>query len=356
LIVVVIDRRRSFESPGLSEFQTSIVFSQQFKKMNVHRDLDRLPAFNRAVITIGTFDGVHTGHQKIIQQLIREAKEIDGETVIITFHPHPRKIVGSQRVKLINTLDEKIALLAEKGIDHLVVIPFTEAFSQQSAAEYVKDFLVRKFQPHTIIIGYDHRFGKDRTGDYQLLERLSPTENYVLREIPVHVLNEILVSSTRIRQAIESGEMDTANQLLGYEFFFEGRVVTGNKMGRTIGYPTANLEVRDPEKLLPANGVYAVKANISENDYPDQKFFIASGSSPALSGMMNIGFRPTIGGTSRTIEVNLFNFNKDIYGKDLVIFVSRYLRGEQKFSGLEALREQLKKDQHAAGYREPDHQ
>jgi riboflavin kinase/FMN adenylyltransferase len=319
--------------------------------MNVHRDLERLADFKNAVITIGTFDGVHTGHQKIIQQLKEEAERINGETVIITFHPHPRKIVGSKEIKLINTLDEKIELLSAKKVDHLVIIPFTEIFSRQSAEEYIHDFLVKKFHPHTIIIGYDHRFGKDRAGDYHLLEKLSQEENYILKEIPAHILNEISVSSTRIRAAITNGDIATANELLGYDFFFEGLVVVGNKLGRTIGYPTANLKIEDEEKLLPGDGVYAVEARVASG-----KWRVGSSESEMvnshlplttnhlLKGMMNIGFRPTIDGKQKTIEVNIFAFDEDIYGKKLRVYVKQYLRGEQKFAGLDALKEQLAKD------------
>ena len=303
--------------------------------MIVHKDLDRLPSFSNAVITIGTFDGVHTGHQKIIQQLKEEAKKINGETVIITFHPHPRKIVGTKEIKLINKLDEKIELLADKKIDHLVIIPFTEVFSQQSAEEYVHDFLVKKFHPHTLIIGYDHRFGKNREGDYHLLEKLSDEGKYILLEIPVHILNEVSVSSTGIREAISNGDIITANKLLGYDFFFEGKVIEGSRLGRTIGYPTANLKIEDEEKLLPGDGVYAVRLSIDEINH-------------SLKGMMNIGFRPTVDGKRKTIEVNIFDFDEDIYGKKLRVFVKKYLRSEQKFSGLDALKEQLAKDKEAA--------
>ncbi|HEY4877156.1 MAG TPA: bifunctional riboflavin kinase/FAD synthetase [Puia sp.] len=313
--------------------------------MNVHRNLERLPDFKNAVITIGTFDGVHTGHQKIIQQLKQEAEKINGETVIITFHPHPRKIVSSKEIKLINTLQERIELLSEKKVDHLIIIPFTEIFSQQSPEEYVHDFLVKKFHPHTIIIGYDHRFGKNRAGDYHLLEKLSSEENYILKEIPVHVLNEISVSSTRIREAIASGDIKTANELLGYDFFFEGAVVVGNKLGRTIGYPTANLKIEDEEKLLPGDGVYAVDSSMVNGQWSIDSLFTIDHS---RKGMMNIGFRPTIDGKQKTIEVNIFNFDEDIYGKKLRIYVKQYLRGEQKFAGLNALKEQLAKDKEAA--------
>ncbi|MBS1667186.1 MAG: bifunctional riboflavin kinase/FAD synthetase [Bacteroidetes bacterium] len=314
--------------------------------MNVHTDLEKLPLFNNAVVTIGTFDGVHTGHQQIIEQLKNEAVKIDGETVIISFHPHPRKIINgnSKEVKLINTLEERIALLAAKGIDHLVIVPFTEAFAEQSAEEYIRDFLIEKFKPHTIIIGYDHRFGKGRKGDYHLLEAGCSTYHYTLKEIPVHVLNAISVSSTRIREAILQGDIETAKKLLGYDFFFEATIVEGNKLGRTIGYPTANLKIENEEKLLPGDGVYAVKAAIENGKLGIGNWELGNEITPNLKGMMNIGNRPTVGGTPKTIEVNLFDFDQDIYGKKLRVYVKKYLRGEQKFSGLDALKTQLAKD------------
>src|SRR5688572_19548970 len=232
--------------------------------MKVHYDIDNLPQFQHAVITIGTFDGVHMGHRQIINKLKEEANAIGGETVIITFHPHPRKVVSSTilGVRLINTLDEKIGLLKELGIDHLVVIPFTDAFAHQEAESYVQHFLVNKFQPHTIIIGYDHRFGKERKGDYLLLEKLAPVFHYNLKEIPKHVLDEISVSSTRIREALLQGRIEIADKLLGYEFFFSGTVIHGDKLGRKLGYPTANLKMTDDEKIIPHNGIYAVYAEV----------------------------------------------------------------------------------------------
>lgn len=299
----------------------------------VHRDLTRLPRFNKAVITIGTFDGVHTGHQLIIEQLQKEAEAIGGETVIITFHPHPRKIVsgGNIEVKLLNTLDEKIELLHARGITHVVVVPFDEKFANQGAEAYVKDFLVDTFHPHTIIIGYDHRFGKNRVGDYHLLEALAPVHGFKLMEIPEHVLNNIIVSSTRIRNAIANCDMQGANSNLGYTYFFEGKVIHGNKLGRTLGYPTANLQPQDDDKLLPAHGIYAVHARIEGSDELHQ-------------GMMSIGVRPTIGGTDRVIEVNLFNFDRDVYGRHIRVYVNHFLRPEVKFENLEQLTQQLHKD------------
>ena len=314
--------------------------------MHIYRNIDHLPAFRRAVITIGTFDGVHTGHQKILEQLHREAARIDGQTVIITFHPHPRKIVkgATADIRLINTLQEKIELLSEKRIDHMVVVPFTEAFSQLTAEQYIQEFLVGKFHPHTIIIGYDHQFGKGRAGDYHLLEDFSRREGFQLQEIPVYLLNEISVSSTRIREAISKADLDTANSLLGYDFFFTGRVVDGNKLGRTLGYPTANLQIEDPEKLIPGDGIYAVEAM----EIPEETGGNAFDNGVRLKGMMSIGIRPTIGGTSRVIEVNIFDFNGDLYGKQLRVFMKKYLRKEEKFPGLDELKQALAKDKENA--------
>jgi len=308
--------------------------------MQVYRNSSSFPPFKQAVVTIGTFDGVHTGHQQIIDQMKSEAGKIGGETVIITFHPHPRKIVNSASdIKLINTLDEKIELLAKKGIDHLVVVPFTESFSQQTPEQYIREFLVGQFHPHTIIIGYDHRFGKGRKGDFHLMEDLSDISGYRLLEIPVHLINAISVSSTRIREAVTMADMETANSLLGYDFFFEGTVIEGDRLGRTLGYPTANLRMDSEEKLIPGNGVYAVTVDLKEG---------GGQSSHTMGGMMNIGIRPTVGGTSRVIEVNLFDFNQSIYGEVLRVYVKKHLRPEQKFRGLDALREQLAKDKELA--------
>ncbi|MES2776891.1 MAG: bifunctional riboflavin kinase/FAD synthetase [Bacteroidota bacterium] len=310
--------------------------------MTVHKNLDQLPAFKNAVVTIGTFDGVHTGHLQIINQLKDEAKAVGGESVIITFHPHPRRIIQNQttEVRLLNTLNEKIELLEANGIDHLVIVPFTKAFAEQPANEYIANFLVENFHPHTIIIGYDHRFGHNREGDYHLLEDLKEQFNYRVKEIPGHVLQNSAISSTRIRQAIINGQINTANECLGYDYFFEGVVIEGNKLGRTIGYPTANLRIGDDEKLVPGNGVYAVEVNLQSA--------ISNLPSETFKGMMNIGVRPTVDGTKRTIEVNIFDFDEDIYGQTMRVYLKAYLRGEVKFSGLDALKEQLAKDAVAA--------
>lgn len=320
--------------------------------MQIHHNTDRLPAFRRAVVTIGTFDGVHTGHAHILRQLREEAVRVDGETVIITFFPHPRKVVKSgEDVRLINTLEEKILLLSWQRIDHLVIVPFTEAFSQLSAEAYIEAFLLAKFHPHTVIIGYDHRFGKGRRGDYHLLEQFAASAGFHLQEIPVHLLHAVSVSSTRIREAIQHADIDTANELLGYPFFFSGTVIKGDQLGRTLGYPTANLDIENTEKLTPANGVYAVEAQllpVNSRAVPGDRTYAGDTrgifEGPRLKGMMGIGIRPTINGTHRTIEVNLFDFDRDIYGRELRVFVIKYLRPELRFDGLEKLRDALAQD------------
>jgi len=312
--------------------------------MQIHHYTGQLPAFHKAVITIGTFDGVHSGHARILRQLREEAARIGGETLIITFYPHPRKIVkgGAEEIRLLNILREKIELLSWQRIDHLVIVPFTEAFSQLSAEQYIEEFLLERFHPHTVIIGYDHRFGKGRLGDYHLLEQFSTRCGFRLQEIPVHLLDQVSVSSTRIREAIGRADIATANQLLGYPFFFSGKVVKGNQLGRTLGYPTANLEPESPDKLIPADGVYAVEAQLLPPDGNHLTPTLFEG--PRLKGMMGIGIRPTINGTQRTIEVNLFDFDQDIYGREMRVFVIKYLRPELKFNSLDELKAALAQD------------
>lgn len=292
-----------------------------------------LPELKKAVVTIGTFDGVHAGHQQIIKLLKEEATATGGETVIIRFHPHPRKVVARERadIKIINTLEEKIELLNKQQVEHLVVVPFNETFASQTAEEYIQNFLVKNFHPHIVIIGYDHKFGKNRSGDYHLLEKMGLALDYTVKEIPERMLNEVTVSSTKIREALLGSDTDTANKFLGYDYFFEGLVTVGNKLGRTIGYPTANLFIEDEEKLIPGNGVYAVRLTIGEDK-------------TVLNGMMNIGIRPTVDGTKRTIEVNIFDFNQDIYGQKMRVYIHNHLRSETKFGGLDQLKEQLVKD------------
>ena len=303
--------------------------------MKVYTDIDSLPVFTRAVITTGSFDGVHTGHAQIISQLLQEAENIDGTPVLITFFPHPKQIVQIKDKPLfvINTPEEKYGLLQNLGIKNIVVVPFDKSFSELSAQDYINKFLVQKFHPAIVVVGYDHRFGNNREGDFDLLKKAGDQNGFEVKEIPEHILKDITISSTKIRNAIQTGDIETAASYLGYDYFFSGKVIQGNKLGRTIGYPTANLLIENENKLIPADGVYAVDVELAERK---------------LKGMMNIGLRPTVDGKKRTIEVNIFNFNEDIYGEDLKITLKKHLRSEIKFAGLEELKAQLAKDKEAA--------
>jgi len=301
--------------------------------MRVYRDINQLPNFRNTVITIGTFDGVHTGHQQIIKEMKMEAELIGGETIILTFHPHPRKVVhlSDENIKILHTIDEKIQHLSQLGIDHLVIIPFTEEFSLMDAQTYISGFLVKYFNPAVVIIGYDHKFGKNRVGDYLLLESMSVEFGFKVKEIPEHLINQAIVSSSEIRRFLKEGNIEQANYYLGYRYTISGIVIQGDQRGRTIGFPTANIDIEDTDKLIPANGVYAVTALLLDENI-------------VVKGMMNIGIRPTIGDDKKTIEVHLFDFNQTIYGKFIDIALVAYIRPEIKFSGLEALKTQLATD------------
>jgi riboflavin kinase/FMN adenylyltransferase len=302
--------------------------------MKVHYDLKHLPTFKHAVITTGAFDGVHRGHQQIINRMKEIAREVDGETIIITFHPHPRKITSSVpgEIKQLTCLNERIDLLEQANIDHLVVVNFDHSFSNLTAAEYVQHFLQDHFHPHTIIVGYDHRFGKGRTGNFDLLKQFGTTLNFNVEEINEQLVDDEIVSSTHIRNYLSDKNIKKANELLGYAYFFEGYVVRGNQIGRTIGFPTANLHINDEEKLIPSDGVYAVR--VSGACFEKQ----------TLNGMMNIGIRPTVDGQKKVIEVNIFDFDADIYDQTITVHVYDFIRGEVKFNGLDALKAQLNKD------------
>ena len=299
--------------------------------MKVYTDIDSLPVFTRAVITTGSFDGVHTGHAQIIAQLLKEAENINGTPVLITFYPHPKQIVQIKDKPLfvINTPQEKYVLLQNMGIKNIVVVPFDKSFSELSAQDYINKFLVQKFNPAIVVVGYDHRFGNNREGDFDLLKKAGANNGFEVKEIPEHILKDITISSTKIRNAIQTGNIEMAASYLGYDYFFSGKVIQGNRLGRTIGYPTANVFVENENKLIPADGVYAVDIQLVERK---------------LKGMMNIGMRPTVDGKQRTIEVNIFNFDEDIYGEDLKITLKKHLRSEIKFAGLDELKAQLARD------------
>lgn len=299
--------------------------------MKILSSLSALPTLRNPVVTLGTYDGVHIGHRSILTQLINKAKETGMDSMLITFDPHPRQALGLGEISLLTTLDEKIELLATTGLDYLLVLPFTIEFSNQGAEDFISKVLIDQLNISEIILGYDHKFGHNREGDVHLLAEVLTKTGRFVTEIPAQDVDEIIVSSTKIRNALLQGNIDSANRLLGYKYQVNGKVVNGKQLGRTIGYPTANIEPLNGSKLIPGNGVYAVTTCIDGITY---------------QGMMNVGIRPTVSDTNeRVIEVHLFDFNSDIYGNAVTISLCHRLRGEQTFTGIEALTAQLKKDE-----------
>lgn len=300
--------------------------------MKVYYSLDEIPHIKSAVVSLGTFDGVHTGHQKVISLLRKSADEINGETVIFTFHPHPRIVLypDDHGLNLIQSIDERIKKLASFGIDHLVLFPFTREFSRLSASDFVKEILVKKLKTEILAIGYNHHFGRNREGDIHLLKTMSAVHNFKVLEIHAFSEGEIKISSTKIREAITEGKISLAANYLGNYFQFECEVVHGDQIGRTLGYPTANLVSKHQHQLLPKKGVYAVGAIINGVHF---------------QGMMNVGSRPTLSESDELrMEVNLFDFDQDIYGEKLMLVVYEWIRDEQHFNSLNNLQEQLKHD------------
>lgn len=300
--------------------------------MKVYEGLDKFKGARNAAVTIGTFDGVHLGHQKIIQQLKGGAESIKGESVIFTFYPHPRMVLhpDDDSLKLLSTEEEKRELLEKLGVDHLIVHPFTQEFSRITYTEYVRDILVNKLKVKKLIIGYNHHFGRNREGSFPQLKKLAPVYNFELERIPAQDVNKVEISSTKIRKALDAGDIKTANKFLGYTYSIKGKVVKGKGLGKELGYPTANIQPEDKYKLIPANGIYAVTAEVENKMY---------------NGMMSIGVNPTIGPNGpKTTEVNIFDFNKDIYGENIRIFLKQKLRDEKKFDSLEALKKAIDGD------------
>jgi len=299
--------------------------------MKIYHNINEFNAVNNAVVTIGTFDGVHLGHRKIIARIKELAQEIGGETVILTFFPHPRMILNpeDESIKLINTINEKAALLEQLGIDHLIITPFSRDFSNQTPEAYIRDVLVNKIGTKKIVIGYDHRFGKDRQGSLDDLLKLGPVYGFEVVEIPEQDIDDVAVSSTRIRTALLDGKIELANTLLGYPFFITGKVVRGDQIGRQIGYPTANIVIEERYKLIPSDGIFAAKIKVNDVLY---------------KGMAYIGSRPTINGISRNIEINIFDFNEEIYNQQVTLYFYNYVRDDVKFTGLDDLKIQLAKD------------
>ena len=303
--------------------------------MRVFKELNELPLFNNAVITIGTFDGVHKGHQKLIARINALATQKGGESLIVTFHPHPRLVINPQdtSLKLLNTIEEKIALLTAYHVHNVVVVPFSRHFSDLSPETYITNFLVKNFHPACIVIGYDHKFGKDRVGDISLLHRLGASYGYAVEEISKESIDDMAISSTKIREALQEGNIATATELLGHGYTLSGLVVKGFQNGRKLGYPTANIQVKDPNKLIPKTGIYAVKVSYGKQVY---------------KGMLSIGYNPTFEGKEQTIEVNILDFDKDIYGEDLSIEFIAYIRDEKKFDDLPSLIAAIDADKIAA--------
>lgn len=302
--------------------------------MKIYHHIDDFTPLQNAVVTIGTFDGVHLGHRQIIARIREIADKTGGETVLLTFFPHPRMILHpeDQDLKLITTIHERAELLEQLGIDHMIITPFSRDFSNQSAEAYIRDVLVNKIGTRTIIIGYDHRFGKDRQGGLTELQQLARQYGYEVIEIPEQDIDHVAVSSTRIREALLQANVEQAHTFLGYPFFLTGKVIRGNQIGRQLGYPTANLLVEENYKLIPADGIFAVTVNVQGKTY---------------QGMAYIGHRPTINGMTRNIEVNIFDFNEDIYNQVLRMNFIHFVRHDVKFSSLEGLKEQLALDQKA---------
>lgn len=305
--------------------------------MKVYHSIDEFNTCSNAVVTTGTFDGVHVGHRRILQRLVEVAKQVNGESVLLTFHPHPRTVLQPDlELKLLTNLDEKIRLLEATGLDHLIIHPFTLDFSRTSSLEFVRNLIVNKIGAKHLVIGYDHHFGRNREGSFDHLVEFGPVYGFDVEEIPAQDVDDVKVSSTKIRAALSEGDVESAAAYLTYPFLLTGRVVKGDQIGQTIGFPTANLEINDPNKLIPADGVYAVKVNFPQR------------SDELALGMCNIGHRPTVHGTERRIEVNILDFDGNLYGEKLVIeFVSR-IRSEQKFESVDELKNQLKKDEEDA--------
>lgn len=304
--------------------------------MQVHRNLENLPSFTRAVITIGSFDGVHVGHQKLISRIKQLAAEIKGESVLITFYPHPRQVIypADNSLQLLTSLEEKLALLKKFGVDHVVVVPFSVEFSQQNPKEYIEKFLYEKFKPSFIVVGYDHKFGLNRQGNMKLLQSYEEQFNFKTVKIDEQELEDITISSTKIRNALNNNEIAKANKYLNYHYMISGKVVYGEQIGQKIGFKTANIQADDRNKLVPLEGIYAVHVYHGKDKY---------------DGMLYIGNKPTIHENgARSIEVNIFDFNQNIYGEYLRLELVSFIRNDHKFEGLDLLKKQLAKDEISA--------
>ena len=299
--------------------------------MRIYEGINNFKRLDYAVVTSGTYDGVHKGHQKILQRMIEVAKSEGGETVLISFWPHPRMVLNNDPgfLKLINTMEEKQELLRKIGINHLILIPFTLEFAETSSTDFIKNILVDAIGTRKLIIGYNHRFGKNREGNFNNLVRDSSKYGFEVEEIPKHEIDHLGISSTIIRKSLIEGDIQTANKYLGHSFLINGLVIQGDKLGKTIGFPTANLQIEEAYKLIPGDGVYAVKVKVMGNEF---------------NGMLNIGNRPTVDGLNHKIEVHILGFKDDIYNEIISISFVRKIRDEKKFESLDHLKIQLQKD------------
>ncbi len=303
--------------------------------MKVFTSIPDYPFENKSIVTIGTFDGVHLGHRVILKRMKEIAKKTKGKSVLLTFSPHPRHVLhkDNQDMKLITTLQEKQDLINQAGLDNLVIHEFTKKFSRIKPVNFVRDILVEQLNVHTLVIGYDHHFGRNREGSIQELTTLADLYDFNIEKIDPQYFEDVTVSSSKIRKLIEKGEMVKAKQYLGYEFMLNGKVIKGNSLGKTINFPTANIVVENKWKILPADGVYAVKIVLEAKEY---------------KGMMNIGQKPTVDGNGISLEVNIFDFNQDIYGKGIEIRFVKRIRDERKFENLLGLKKQLLIDRNKA--------
>lgn len=317
---------------GILYFQGESYFcSLNSVPLKVYSSVDDFPGLPNAVVTIGTFDGVHTGHMKIIHRLNEVARETGGETVVLTFFPHPRMVLqpDDSDLKLITTMEERKSLLQKNGIHHLIIQPFSKEFSRISATEFVRDVLLSKMGMKTLVIGYDHHFGRNREGSYKELEEMASIYGFRLEEISKQVIDEVAVSSTKIRKALQVGDVEAANKLLGHEFTLHGEVIKGDKIGTSLGFPTANIRIQESYKLIPDDGIYAVLVEVDKVIH---------------KGMLYLGTRPTVDGKKHTSEVNILDFDKDIYGKSITVYLKTRIRGDMHFENLEQLKEKMKED------------
>ncbi|WP_406844725.1 bifunctional riboflavin kinase/FAD synthetase [Flavobacterium soyae] len=302
--------------------------------MKLFHSISDFHSTKKTILTLGTFDGVHIGHKKILERITQNTENGKYESLVLTFFPHPRMVLQEKsEIKLLNTIAEKTKLLEATGIENLVIHPFNESFSRLTAEEFVHSILVNQFHIQKIIIGHDHRFGRNRTANIDNLIAFGAEYGFEVEQISAEEIQDVSVSSTKIRKALNEGNMELANEYLGYDYFLSGEIVKGKQLGRTIGFPTANIQIDEEYKLIPKNGVYVVKTLIDNLE---------------IFGMMNIGFNPTVNGQKQTIEVNLFDFDADIYGKKIEVSLLRYLREEQKFGSVDLLKAQLNQDKQAA--------